>query len=91
MISGHYSRQINRTPPDAMTSGESQWIMNAINRVDDNANRRAEGQDERLRTVETSVTSLKTTVKVWIGVFAGLTALLQLVFFGLRFVDISLK
>lgn len=73
------------TPPQ---TGEGQWIMNAINRLDDRVTQNAANQDSRLRSVENTVSSLKG----WIaGLGVGFAVLQILLFLALRFLDISLK
>ena len=71
-----------------MQLGEAQWIMNAINRLDDRVTQNAESQDERLRSVENTISSFKG----WLAAIGIGLALLQIVaLLAYRFLDISLK
>ena len=73
-------------PPDQATP--SDWIMNAINRLDERVTENARIQDERLRAVENAISSFKG----WLGAFGvGLVILQIIAFFAYRFLDISLK
>lgn len=78
--------ELSSPPPDQTTP--SDWIMNAINRLDDRVTENAKIQDERLRTVENAISSFKG----WLAAFGvGLVILQILAFLAYRFLDISLK
>ena len=69
-------------------AGEAQWIMNAINRLDDRVSQNAKIHDERLRKVENSISSFRG----WLAALGVALVILQIIaLLAYRFLDISLK
>ena len=63
--------------------GESPWVMNAINRLDERLEQRYEALDERLRSIEKAISSFKG----WLAAAVLFLVLLQVF---LRVFDVSI-
>ena len=75
------------TPPPVQP-GESQWIMYLLTRLETQVSTYSEGHDERLRSVENSISSFKG----WLTAIGTALVIIQIIsFLALKFLDISLK